>query len=228
MALTDYLLAPIFVPQAIWVASQAARLPEAAGERRGSVGRGPSLSVLVLGDSSAAGVGVTQQAEALGGQLSLILSQRFSVCWQVAAKSGGTVRSTIGKIGTMPDEHLDFVVIALGVNDAKNGVSLKAWTERYNNLLDELQVRFGNPLVCISGLPPVRFFPILPRPLNAVLGRRVEMFDAELRRIASLRQNVAYLPLDFTLDITKMASDGFHPGPDIYAEWAMRAAQLLD
>lgn len=227
MHVTTLALAPLLIPQALWVAARAARLPEASGDRTGIVGSGPPLRLLVLGDSSAAGVGVSWQTDALGGRLSHALSERCTVTWTVLAKSGGTVRSTLRMLELQPPTQFDVVLVALGVNDAKNGVSLKNWTTGYDQLLDTLFDRFGAQCVCVSGLPPVQHFPILPRPLNRVLGDRFAVFGDYLHQIVQRRPGAVFLPFDLSLDVALMASDGFHPGPEIYREWARRAAFLF-
>ncbi|WP_342075002.1 SGNH/GDSL hydrolase family protein [Yoonia sp. SS1-5] len=228
MLLKTCALGFIIVPQAAWVAARAARLPEASGERTGASGTGPALSVMTLGDSSAAGVGVEHQRDALGGRLAAELAKRFTVRWDIVAKSGGTVRSTTKILRSIPPRKIDFVLIALGVNDSKNGVSLRKWQTGYRKLLDEISDKFDAPQICASGLPPVRHFPILPRPLRTVLGDRAELFDVHLRQIVSTRANTHYIPIDFTLDTTKMARDGFHPGPEIYAQWARLASDVFE
>ena len=220
-------LAPVIAPQGLWVAARAARLPEASGDRMGKAGHGPALRLLVLGDSSAAGVGVATQSEALGGRLAARLAARFSVQWQVVARCGGTVRSTMRLVDELPSQPFDAVIVALGVNDTKNGVSLKSWTGGYRALLDQIADRFGPGCICVSGLPPLGEFPVLPAPLSRVLGERAHLFDTHLRVIAAGRADTAYLPLDFPMDVTQMASDGFHPGPDVYDAWAARAAELF-
>lgn len=223
-----YTLAPILIPQALWVAARAARLPEATGARSGTLGAGPPLRLLILGDSSAAGVGVRQQSDALGGQLSQAMAARFTVSWRVLAKSGGTLRSTQHLLDRHPAEKYDAVLVALGVNDAKNGVSVKNWTQRYQHLRDHLLDERGAQVVCVTGLPPVQDFPVLPAPLNRVLGARFALFDAHLRQIAAERPGTVHLPFEGPLDVSTMAPDGFHPGPAIYREWALRAARQFE
>lgn len=218
---------PIILSQALWVVARTARLPEAAGDRNGKTGQGRPLRLLVLGDSSAAGVGVTCQSQALGGQVSDALAAQFLVEWRVVARSGATARSMAPALRHLPDQRFDIALVALGVNDAKNGVSLAAWTKAYDQLLDTLQGRFACRCICVSGLPPVRQFPALPSPLNEVLGARTERFDTRLRQIARHRSGVVHMPVDFPMDATKMATDGFHPGPEIYREWGVRAAQVF-
>ncbi|MBV6633840.1 MAG: SGNH/GDSL hydrolase family protein [Alphaproteobacteria bacterium] len=222
------LLLPVIIPQAIWVRRNATRMPEAAGPRHGMRGNGPPLRILVIGDSSAAGVGAEHQDQALTGQLVRQLEASHQVTWRIIAKSGGTVASTLEMLTPVPAEAFDVAVTALGVNDAKNGVSMATWQREYGELLDLLEHRFGVTKTIVSGLPPVRHFPLLPWPLKLVLGERSEQFDRALAKLADKREKAAYLPLNFTLDISHMASDGFHPGPAIYAEWAEGVAALIE
>jgi len=137
------------------------------------------------------------------------------------------VRSTQRALEDLSDATFDIVLVALGINDAKNGVSLRGWPNCYRQLLNTLCEKFQTKHICVSGLPPVRHFPLLPRPLSQVSGDQAELFDARLRQIPQERSDVVYLPIDFTLDTTKMASDGFHPGPKIYREWAYRTADIF-
>ena len=57
-------LGPVLLAQGHYVRRVTPRLPEPEGLRQGVEGSGPPLRLLILGDSSAAGVGVATQAEA--------------------------------------------------------------------------------------------------------------------------------------------------------------------
>lgn len=221
------LSAPLLLAQALWVIARAQRLPEAEGDRTGVAGEGPPLRLLVLGDSSAAGVGVQHQRDALAGRLVARLATDRAVSWTLVAKSGATTVSTLKTLADHPDDTFDVAIVALGVNDTKNGVSEHAWCTKYAMILSTLETRFGVTRICASGLPPMGHFPLLPRPLRTVLGRRAERFDQRLREVADASGNVAYVPLDFPMDANLMASDGFHPGPQVYDAWAARVAAAL-
>ena len=74
------LLLPALIVQGYIVKQKTPRLPEPDGERCGIYGQGrPTLSLLILGDSAAAGVGVVTQADALLGQLLTLLSPYFII-----------------------------------------------------------------------------------------------------------------------------------------------------
>lgn len=220
-------LAPILIPQVAWVRFRAARLQEASGPREGVAGNGPALRLLVLGDSSAAGVGVAHQEDALIGRLVARLAQRHQVRWRLAARCGATTTTVLQNLQTEPEARFDIAVIALGVNDSKNGMSRRRWQKNYKDLIMLLQTRFGVREIYATAVPPLGAFPLLPAPLRTVLGRRATLFDGDLRGIAADRDAVQYVPFDFPMDTTLMAEDGFHPGPVIYDRWAARVAEMI-
>lgn len=221
------LLAPLIVAQALWVVLRATRLPEPAGPREGRAGEGPLLRLLIIGDSSAAGVGAMHQNEALAGKLVATLSQTHAVEWRLIAKTGATAASTFRRLRREAAQPCDVVVSVLGVNDSKNGVSLARWRRSYTALLDRLQNDWGATRIILCAVPPLEQFPILPAPLNRLLGTRAARLDAELSRIARERDAVHHFSPDMVLEPAAMASDGFHPGPELYGELARKLVQLI-
>ena len=217
-------LLPVLVPQALWVALRASRLPEAAGPRAGIVGQGPDLRLLILGDSSAAGVGAATQGEALAGHLVARLAQSWRVEWRVEAVSGATTVSVLKGFVAHP---ADAVVVSLGVNDVKNGVSARAWEARNTRLLARLRAECGARVVAVAGVPPLGDFPVLPQPLRRVLGARAVRFDGLLQRVCAA-QGAVHVGFDFPMDVADMAPDGFHAGPRIYAAWASHVVNALE
>ncbi|MEL7132865.1 MAG: SGNH/GDSL hydrolase family protein [Pseudomonadota bacterium] len=216
---------PVVGPQALWVASRALRLPEAAGPREGAGGAGLPLRVLILGDSSAAGVGVAHQDHALAGRLAAHLGQRYAVRWRLVARTGLTSSGMLRMLSAEPDGRFDVAVVALGVNDAKNGVHPTRWQANYTALLNRLKGQFGVQRIYASGVPPLGAFPLLPWPLRDVLGARAARFDALLADLCADAEGVVHLPFDLPLAPELMADDGFHPGAQVYDIWAHRVAE---
>ncbi|MFG2003427.1 SGNH/GDSL hydrolase family protein [Spirillospora sp. NPDC048911] len=96
------LLAPILLVQARRTARNTPRLDPATGAETGVTKVGgtnpkPAFRLLVIGESTAAGVGASDHAEALPGFLADALRKhlRRSVAWSVTGKNGATVRRVI-------------------------------------------------------------------------------------------------------------------------------------
>ncbi|MEQ8255846.1 MAG: SGNH/GDSL hydrolase family protein [Roseovarius confluentis] len=226
-ALRAALMAPVLVPQVVWVVLRAAHLPEAAGPRDGVAGAGPDLRLLIVGDSSGAGVGVETQEDALAGRLVAHLAPHFRVHWRLEARGGATTATALADLAQMPEQPFDVAVIALGVNDAKNGMRRVRWRRNYRDLAARLQERFGVTRIVASGVPPLGVFPLLPRPLRGVLGRRAAALDGELRDLVVQNPTLRYVSMDFPMDRGLMAADGFHPAAPLYDIWAGRVAERI-
>ena len=220
-------LAPIIVPQGIWTNLRVPSLPEPPGAREGTAGDGPPLRLLVVGDSAAAGVGAAHQDEALLGQAVSRLADRYRVKFCMQAKTGFTTADILRRLGEMPRRRYDVALTSLGVNDVLALSSCSTWLQRQERLRQVLRDKFGVRLLLLSGLPPVHSFPALPQPLRWYLGSRATEFNEALGADIASSPDTRLVNLRFSADATMMATDGFHPGAPIYAEWAERAAQII-
>ena len=225
--LITLLLGPLLLAQGWLVRRNTPVLPEPGGPRVGETGSGPGLRVLVIGDSAAAGVGAGHLDEALLGQIVQRLSDDYTVTWQLAAKTGATTLSTIDDLTALAPQKFDVIVTSLGVNDVTSGVSLADWLERQRLLREHCFAHFDAGIIVNAGLPPVHGFPALPQPLRWYLGSRASQFDMACERALENESNVHYLSLRFSEDVSFMASDGFHPGPEVYSEWATRVVEII-
>lgn len=220
-------LGPVLLAQGLAARRRIPRLPEPPGAREGRIGRGDKLRLLVTGDSAAAGVGAAHQDEALLGPLIRELARDFELHYRLEATTGATTASTLEALGRLADFRCDVVVTSLGVNDVTSGTRRSVWRRRQRALVDFLHASLGAKLVVLSGLPPMHGFPALPQPLRWYLGRRATQFDSDLDNHVCDGPDTAYVNLRFTQDAGLMAADGFHPGPEIYVEWARRVAAAI-
>lgn len=221
-------LGPLLLVQGRHVRRVTPRLPEPDGARAGVAGQGRPLRLLIAGDSAAAGVGAARQDEALAGQLVAALAPRFEVQWRLEARTGYTTADAHGHLLALPDEAFDVVVTSLGVNDVTGGVGLKRWLEQQAALVDLLRARFRARQVLLSALPPMQLFPALPQPLRWYLGAQAGRFNARLAAWAATRDDCRFVQSEFAPDPAAMATDGFHPGPRVYAQWAAELARQIE
>jgi len=209
---------PLLLAQGLWTRRRTLRLPEAAGPREGRCGQGPPLRLLLLGDSSAAGVGVVHQRDALAAQLAEVLAQAAgrSVAWQLVARSGLSSAQAVALMRQATPQIADVAVVVLGVNDVVEQVSVMRALAARQALAEELLGRHGVRHVAFSSVPPMGDFPALPQPLRRVMGADAARHDRALQRWAEARAarrgDVSYLPLGLSLAPAHMAADGFHPG----------------
>lgn len=222
-------LGPLLLAQGKRVRREVPTLPEPKGERQGTLGSGPDLRLLVLGDSAAAGVGADTQDRALAGKLAVSLAPTFRLHWTLLAFTGATTADLLRRLAREPATRFDVVVTSLGVNDVTGRLSLDTWRRQQLALVDLLRERCGADHIVLSALPPMHRFPALPQPLRWYVGARARDFNRVLAELARERPGCDYLELENgTMDVSAMAGDGFHPGPPLYELWAREAARRIN
>lgn len=220
-------LAPVMLWQGANVRRNALILPEAEGPRAGQCGEGPELRVLILGDSSGAGVGVAHQSEALSGQLVEALGAHYRLRWRLIAKTGATTRSATQMLLDAPVDHYDVAILALGVNDAVRLRGLSRWRAQQAALRRILRSTFGVRRILVTGVPPIGLFPALPALLQWVLGAHAQRMDAALQQDLSHEADALHVALDLPFTREAMAADGYHPSAGTYRVWAQTLARLI-
>lgn len=230
-------LAPLLVWQGRQVRRRALRLPEASGAREGVAGHGtgePGLRLLVVGDSSAAGVGVSNQHQALAEPLARALAKRLDapVAWQLIATTGHRAADAVASLRDASSiAPADVMLAVLGVNDAVAMSPAGPWLSALDALHACASERAGVRQSWHTALPPMGRFPLLPQPLRWVMGNEAERLDRALgchlhgrvdRRLATLPPTPAG-----TLPPGWVAEDGFHPGPQGYRRWAEALADQM-
>ena len=247
-------LAPCLLWQGRRVRLQALRLPEAAGARAGWVwptafelaaesaaepgpagpGRASAFRrLLVVGDSSAAGVGVRHQAQALAAPLARALARHLGqpVGWQLLATTGHTAADALQALAQAELQPADWLVTALGVNDVVCQTGPRAFLAQLQSLHEQAVARAGVRCTFHSALPPMEQFPLLPQPLRWVLGRDARRLDQALQAEVANWPDRCHVPLPALpagpLPAGWLAEDGFHPGPLGYPAWVARLAQAV-
>ena len=219
-ALYRFAFYPVLITQGPFIRWNTVKLPEPTGPRAGVIGAGPDLRLLILGDSSAAGVGVSDQSDALSGQIATLLSDQVRLDWQLVARSGDTTPMALCHVKAAQPRQVDMAVLGLGVNDILRGTTRAQWLAQTQALIDYLTDEMGVGHVYVSGLPPVWQFPRLPNPLRWTLGHRAARFDRGLRKMLADQTTATMIPAHIKMHADVMSEDGFHPGPWVYTQWA--------
>ena len=224
-------LAPLVLPLALHTRRTALRLPPAAGPTEGLAGGewpGEPLRLLVLGESTVAGVGVAELRQALPVQLAEALArlQGRPVRWRACGENGITAaQACVRLLPQVLDEPIDLAVLVFGVNDSTRLTSLARW-QLSLTLMSETLTLHGARVV-FTAVPPLQHFTALPRLLRRLLGARAGLLDSRLMRLAG-RLGSGHCPVDLAFSSDYLARDGYHPSALGYRVWAEALAARLD
>jgi len=216
--------------------------PEATGfEGIAKNGEDNQFKLIVLGESTMAGVGVATNEEGFAGHLAKELAQQLNqtVHWKVYAKSGYNARKVTKEIfPTITESKADIVVIGIGANDSFELNSPSRWCRDVLELINKVQSKFPNTPIYFTNMPPIKSFPILSPVLQYTVGTLAELLEAELIAIVNNQRAIYYDTQKFTaenwrerhqVDIPSedFFCDGVHPSKLAYQLWAKDFAAFI-
>jgi lysophospholipase L1-like esterase len=211
------LVAPVAVRQGRAVQRDTPRLPEAHGAHDGLIGgargrTGKPLRLLVVGDSTAMGTGVSKLEDALPGQLAGLLSAGPAadggVAWRAVGRNGATAQEVLTEFATAAvAAHFDLGVVMVGWNDTLRLRSGVEFSGALGAVLDRLHAASPDAHFVVVAPPDFGRFAALPNPLRWALGRHARGLTRRAERVA--RSHAAVLAPGF--DGRSVASDRFHP-----------------
>ena len=89
-----------------------------------------ALSILIVGDSAAAGVGVENQQDALLGSILTELQHDFDLRYQLEARTGDTTLQVLERMHMLEMQPFDIVITSVGVNDVTKLISPQKWIQQ--------------------------------------------------------------------------------------------------
>jgi lysophospholipase L1-like esterase len=233
---------PLF-PLMYWQARQLKKnfpdLPEAKNPS-GSNGHGEPLELLMLGESSIAGVGVADHRDCISGQLAAALARLtgHTINWQVIAKSGYTA-TQVGKrlVSRIPDQKFDMMIIGLGGNDTFRLNTPWFWKNAMRELVKSLHEKHPEAQIVITCMPPVHTFIAFSRLFRFFLGNLTKLHGREMKRLAREFGYLSYFDYVVSLsdwishsearDPGDFFSDGVHPSALTYRLWGQDTARFI-
>ena len=217
--LTTTLLFPVLLYQGKQARRTTPRLPEAGGSPCGQYGEGtPARRVLVIGESTAAGVGVETHDQGLASQLAKEIHERTdqTIAWHTFGVNGIRLGALIQKLETAELPEADVVLLSMGVNDTTGFTPRFRFRQQLRALRQLLAPRYSGPILLLS-VPPMHLFTALPSPLRHVMGWRARQLDNLYIRLArQLPGDFRYVNYPVVTDPELLARDGYHPGQKGY------------
>lgn len=187
---------PLLLIQAKRVKRNIPSLPDAVEpEGLEDIGAEKTLRVLVLGESTVAGIGVEKHKDGLTGNIAKGLSKKLNVnvSWKAYGRSGYTAKRICTEtVPEMIPEKVDFIAIALGGNDAFELNTPWGWKRDARKLVDALNEKFPDAKIAFTHLPPIKEFTAFTPRMQWAIGTLVEMFGELLHKEIDHMPNANY------------------------------------
>lgn len=228
--LLTWLGLPIYIWQGVGVRLKTHRLLPPAGATSGKIsGKGAPIRLLVLGDSSAVGIGVRDTEDNLASHLGRHLSMKTGrpVSWRTAgfnSATSGQIRDHV--VPNLKREEWTHIALSIGTNDVKNFHTLSRFKREFGGLLYALKARFPDAGIFWSQAIDMRSVPALPQPMASLLEIRAGAFNELGARLCAERGATA-VPRLPDVKPEGFSEDGFHAGPLGYGAWAAHLSDAM-
>ena len=235
-------IAPLLYYQGKQIRKTIPDLPEATGmQGKVIVPNTNNFQLLLLGESTMAGVGVATNKEGFAGSLAKALAHQYqqTVSWTVYAKSGyNAKRVETDLLPQIQETSANLIVIGLGANDTFELNTPFTWRKNVISLLQSIRSQFPHTPIAFTNMPPVKEFTAFPKALQLTLGNLSLLLQKELTILVNETPNVYFddrklaieewiLKNDPTATPADLFSDGVHPSKRSYGLWAIEFSGFI-
>jgi len=191
--------------------------------------KGKTSEILLIGESTAAGVGATSTNFTLAGHIFNLFKGECTI--SNFAKNGIRIAETLplfeaelAKIS----KSKEGIFIFLGANDCFQLTSPKSFAKSLAGLIERLEQLFQPNWIYLADIPPVQLFPAFSPLMQSYLHRQREFLRNEMKSISANRNNLIFEEIKLKLEKNFFAADGIHPsdlGYQLIAEFAFEGIQ---
>ncbi|MGY6523045.1 MAG: SGNH/GDSL hydrolase family protein [Mongoliitalea sp.] len=180
-----------------------------------------SKRVLVIGESTAAGVGASSPESSFAARLFEVGKREFQVLnlGKNGLKAKGLVRLLNHAKPDIP-ASFDQVIILIGANDCFKFTPPGKFRNELKSFIKLFEQQQATRLVFIPAIPPVNHFPAIPSILRFFLGIHRYILNKEIKRLSQELDKLYFHDWKTGFTDEFFASDGIHPSDIGYAKMA--------
>ena len=216
---------PFLVYQAKKVRKSSPKLP--AQSPLLTLGQGEK-HVVLLGESTVAGVGASSATTTLSGNFSRIFGDSYQI--ETIGKKGLRVKEAFSlylKHKNSESKKSEGVLLFLGANDCFLLTSPQLFKIELESLIQQIQVATGAEWIYLAAIPPVHLFPAFSEQMRSFLYRQRNYLLHEMEAIAARKPQVIFHQIPMDLQPEFFSADGVHPSDLGYQKIAELAIEKL-
>ncbi len=217
---------PFLVYQAKQVRKTSPKLPSQSSLL--TLGQGEN-HILLLGESTVAGVGASAPAHTIAGNFHRLLGESFQI--ETIGKKGLRVKDALSlylqhrQVQTPKSKG---VILFLGANDCFLLTNPSSFKKEVEALIQQIQINTSAQWIYLAAIPPVHLFPAFSRRMQSFLQVQRNYLQAELKKIALKHPKVIYQEIPMDLQPEFFSADGVHPSDLGYQKIAELAFEKLN
>ncbi len=233
MIVTDYMkfqaklypVLPFLIYQAFQIKKQKPSPPSISENL--VLGNG-NRKILILGESTAAGVGASSIESTMAGHFFNQLGNEFHLT--NLGKNGLRVSEVLAQFRESLNEvqgKLEGVFLFLGANDCFRLTNPKEYRTELVVLIQFLKSKFSTEWIYLADIPPVQLFPAFPKLLKYYLNQQRSFLQKEMKLVSESHKDILFDPINLEINSDFFASDRIHPSNIGYQKIAEFAIEGL-
>ena len=216
---------PFLIYQAKKIRKSSQKLP--AQSPLLTLGQGEK-HVVLLGESTVAGVGASSASTTLAGNFSRIFGNSYQI--EAIGKKGLRVKEAFSlylKHKNSERKKSEGVLLFLGANDCFLLTSPQEFKKELESLIQQIQVATGAEWIYLAAIPPVHLFPAFSEQMRSFLYRQRNYLLLEMEAIAARKPQVIFHQIPMDLQPEFFSADGVHPSDLGYQKIAELAIEKM-
>ena len=184
--------------------------------------------MVLLGESTVAGVGASSASTTLAGNFFRILGDTYQI--ETIGKKGLRVKEAFSlylEHKKLRSRKSEGVILFLGANDCFLLTSPQVFRRELNSLIQQIQVATDTEWIYLAAIPPVHLFPAFSEQIRSFLYRQREYLQREMEAIAARIPQVIFHQIPMDLQPEFFSEDGVHPSDLGYQKIAELAIEKM-
>jgi lysophospholipase L1-like esterase len=214
---------PFLVAEAKNIRKLGVKLPALAQHL--VIGSGTS-TLLILGESTAAGVGSSSIERTLAGYVNRFLKRQFTI--ENIGKNGLTVKeaySLFEKESDYSEKKHKGIFLYLGANDCFKLTNPDSFQENLKDLIEKISSKTNPDWIYLADIPPVHLFPAFSVRMRSFLNTQRHYLQEKLSEVSKKNPKIIFEPISLDLEPGFFSEDQIHPSDLGYQKIAEFAIQ---